>query len=141
MTAPAPIRIGMFQAMTTMGQWRLPGSTSPEFLDLEHWVTMARRLDVAGVDFLFLADDYGYPVVDGHVVPRAIASAVQFPKADPMVLLSALALATERLGLVATVSTTVERPQVVARRFATLDHLTGGRVGWNVVTGAGQNAA
>ncbi|WP_375389651.1 NtaA/DmoA family FMN-dependent monooxygenase [uncultured Amnibacterium sp.] len=141
MSARRPIRLGMFQAMTTMGQWRLPGNTSTGFLDLQHWVAMAQRLDAAGVDFLFLADDYAYPVVGGHVVPRAVASAVQFPKADPVVLLSALALATERLGLVTTVSTTVERPQVVARRFATLDHLTGGRLGWNVVTGAGQNAS
>jgi alkanesulfonate monooxygenase SsuD/methylene tetrahydromethanopterin reductase-like flavin-dependent oxidoreductase (luciferase family) len=136
-----PIRIGMFQAMTTMGQWRLPGNTSTEFLDLAYWVRMAKRLDEAGVDFLFLADDYAYPVVDEHVVPRAIERAIQFPKADPVVLLSALALATERLGLVATVSTTIEKPQIVARRFATLDHLTNGRLGWNVVTGAGQNAS
>lgn len=141
MSARRPIRIGMFQAVTTMGQWRLPGNTSTDFLDLQHWVTMAKRLDAAGVDFLFLADDYAYPVVDEHVVPRAIERAIQFPKADPVVLLSALALATERLGLVATVSTTIEKPQVVARRFATLDHLTGGRLGWNVVTGAGQNAS
>ncbi len=136
-----PIRIGMFQAMTTMGQWRLPGNTSTAFLDLDHWVAMAKRLDEAGVDFLFLADDYAYPVVQEHVVPRAIERAIQFPKADPVVLLSALALATERLGLVATVSTTIEKPQIVARRFATLDHLTRGRLGWNVVTGAGQNAS
>ena len=136
-----PIRIGMFQAMTTMGQWRLPGNTSTDFLDLQHWVTMAKRLDEAGVDFLFLADDYAYPVVREHVVPRAIERSIQFPKADPVVLLSALALATERLGLVATVSTTIEKPQIVARRFATLDHLTRGRLGWNVVTGAGQNAS
>ncbi|WP_375405649.1 NtaA/DmoA family FMN-dependent monooxygenase [uncultured Amnibacterium sp.] len=135
------IRLGMFQAMTPMGQWRMPGNTSTDFLDLQHWVTMAKRLDQEGVDFLFMADDYAYPVVDGHVLPQAIESSVQFPKADPIVLLSALALATERLGLVATVSTTIEKPQIVARRFATLDHLTGGRLGWNVVTGAGQNAS
>ena len=141
MSARAPIRIGMFQAMTTMGQWRMPGNTSTDFLDLAHWIEMAKKLDAAGVDFLFLADDYGYPVVDEHVVKRAFAGAIQFPKADPVVLLSALAAATERLGLVTTVSTTVERPQVLARRFATLDHLTKGRLGWNVVTGAGQNAS
>lgn len=140
-TGRTPIRLGMFQAMTPMGQWRMAGNTSTAFLDLQYWVRMAQRLDAAGVDFLFLADDYAYPVVGGHVVPRAIERAVQFPKADPIVLLSALALATERLGLVATVSTTVEKPQIVARRFATLDHLTGGRFGWNVVTGAGQNAS
>jgi FMN-dependent oxidoreductase (nitrilotriacetate monooxygenase family) len=139
--ARKPIRLGMFQVMGPAGQWRLPANTSTDFLDLGHWVTMAKRLDQAGVDFLFLADDYAYPVVDEHVVPRAIERAVQFPKGDPVVLLSALALATERLGLVATVSTTIEKPQIVARRFATLDHLTGGRLGWNVVTGAGQNAS
>ena len=136
-----PIRIGVFQALTTMGAWRMPDNTSTDFLSLPHWVGLAKRLDEAGVDFLFLADDYAYPVVGDHVVPAAVEHAVQFPKADPVVLLTALALATERLGLVATVSTTVEKPQLVARRFATLDHLTGGRLGWNVVTGAGQNAS
>ena len=141
MTGRRPIKIGMFQALTTMGAWRMPDNTSTDFLSMRHWVEVAQKLDRAGVDFLFFADDYAYPVIGEHVVPSAIERAIQFPKADPIVLLTALALATERLGLVATVSTTIEKPQVVARRFATLDHLTDGRFGWNVVTGAGQNAS
>jgi FMN-dependent oxidoreductase (nitrilotriacetate monooxygenase family) len=102
---------------------------------------MAQRCDKAGVDFLFFADDYGYPVVNGQIPDQALKSAIQFPKADPSVLLSALATVTTDLGLVVTLSTQVEKPPMVARKMATLDNLTHGRIGWNIVTGAGQNAS
>ncbi|WP_136642555.1 NtaA/DmoA family FMN-dependent monooxygenase [Subtercola vilae] len=138
---PQPLMLGMFQSLGLGGQWRLPGNTSVDFLNLDHWVTMAKRLDEAGIDFLFFADDYAYPILNGAVIDTAIEKAIQFPRADPLVILSALALATTNLGLVATSSTTIERPQSLARRFATLDHLTQGRFGWNVVTGAGQNSS
>ncbi|GAA0993703.1 NtaA/DmoA family FMN-dependent monooxygenase [Subtercola frigoramans] len=135
------IMLGMFQAMGLGGAWRLPGNTSTEFLDLDHWITMAMRLDEAGVDFLFFADDYAYPIMNGQVIDVAIKEALLFPKADPVTLLSALAAVTTKLGLVVTSSTTIEKPQALAKRFATLDHLSKGRIGWNVVTGAGQNSS
>ncbi|WP_291049212.1 NtaA/DmoA family FMN-dependent monooxygenase [Herbiconiux sp.] len=138
---PAPWTIGMFQTAGLMGAWQLAENTSTDFLDLQHWVDMARSLDAAGVDFLFFADDYGYPLVDGRLPDQALRGGISFPRADPMVILPALAAVTERLGLVVTLSTTVERPPVVARKLATLDHLTKGRIGWNIVTGAGQNAS
>lgn len=136
-----PWKIGMFQCASLMGGWKLPENTSPDFLDLDHWLTMARRLEAAGVDFIFFADDYGYPVVGDAIPAAAIRSGIQVPKADPTVILPAMAAVTERLGFVTTLSTTVEKPPMVARKMATLDHLTRGRIGWNVVTGAGQNAS
>jgi FMN-dependent oxidoreductase (nitrilotriacetate monooxygenase family) len=137
----APWKIGMFQCAGLMGSWKLPENTSTDFGDLDHWITMARRCEAAGVDFLFFADDYGYPVVGDGIPATALRGGIQFPKADPTMILPALAAATERLGLVTTLSTQVEKPPMVARKMATLDHLTGGRIGWNIVTGAGQNAS
>ncbi|MDO8381599.1 MAG: NtaA/DmoA family FMN-dependent monooxygenase [Microbacterium sp.] len=136
-----PWKIGMFQCAGLMGAWKLPENTAIEFLDLNHWLTMARRCEDAGVDFLFFADDYGYPVVGDGIPATALRGGVQFPKADPTMILPALAAVTERLGLVTTLSTTVEKPPMVARKMATLDHITNGRIGWNIVTGAGQNAS
>ncbi|WP_210481530.1 NtaA/DmoA family FMN-dependent monooxygenase [Naasia sp. SYSU D00948] len=134
-------KIGMFQCAGLMGAWKLPDNTSTEFLDLNHWLTMARRCEEAGVDFLFFADDYGYPVVGDAIPANAIRGGVQFPKGDPTAILPALAAVTEKLGLVTTLSTMVEKPPMVARKMATLDHITNGRIGWNIVTGAGQNAS
>ncbi len=131
----------MFQTAGLMGAWQMDGNTSTDFLDLGHWITMARRCEAAGVDFLFFADDYGYPVLHDQIPPVALAKAVQFPRADPMMIIPALAAATSTLGLVVTVSTMIEKPPMVARKFATLDHFTRGRIGWNIVTGAGQNAS
>ncbi|MWV57758.1 NtaA/DmoA family FMN-dependent monooxygenase [Rathayibacter sp. VKM Ac-2754] len=137
----APWKIGMFQSGMLMGSWRLPENTSYRFLELDHWIDMAKRCEEAGVDFLFMADDYGYPVVDDTVPDAAVRNGVHVPKADPAMILPALAAVTERLGLVTTQSTSVEKPPMVARKMATLDHLTKGRIGWNIVTGAGQNAS
>jgi FMN-dependent oxidoreductase (nitrilotriacetate monooxygenase family) len=134
-------KIGMFQCAGLMGTWKLPDNTATDFLDLNHWLTMARRCEEAGVDFLFFADDYGYPVVNEGLPRTAVRAGVQFPKADPLAILPALAAVTEKLGLVTTLSTMVEKPPMVARKMATLDHMTNGRIGWNVVTGAGQNAS
>jgi len=137
----APWSIGMFQTGGIMGTWQLPENTATEFLQLGHWLDMARKLDAAGVDFLFFADDYGYPLVGGRLPAQALRGALQLPRADPMTIIPALAAVTERLGLVVTLSTMYERPPMVARKLASLDHFTGGRIGWNIVTGAGQNAS
>jgi FMN-dependent oxidoreductase (nitrilotriacetate monooxygenase family) len=134
-----PWTIGMFGGMILTGSWRMAGNSSPDFLDLDHWIRLARRCDEAGADFLFLADTYGYPLIDGQVPPEAAAAGMHLPTADCLSIMSALAAVTKNLGLVATVSTSVEKPPMVARKFATLDHLSRGRIGWNIVTGAGQN--
>ena len=102
---------------------------------------MARELDAAGFDFLFFADALGYPMNDAGDVPEVvIREAVQFPIHDPLTLIGALAATVDRLGFVVTGSTTSEAPYLLARRFATLDHLTAGRIGWNIVTSDNQQA-
>ncbi|WP_156760808.1 NtaA/DmoA family FMN-dependent monooxygenase [Microbacterium karelineae] len=136
-----PWKIGMFQCAGLMGAWKLPENRSTELFELDHWIRMVRRCEDAGADFFFFADDYGYPVVGDGIPDTAVRGGVQFPKGDPTMILPALAAVTERIGLVTTLSTQVELPPMVARKMATLDHMTNGRVGWNIVTGAGQNAS
>ena len=94
----------------------------------------SKLLDRGGFDLLFLADSYGYPVLNGATPDVAFEQAVEIPKNDPMLLLPAMASHTSELSFAITTSTTFEHPYANARRLATLDHLTGGRLGWNVVT-------
>jgi len=140
-----PMLLGAFQLMNPNGtvgsSWPVEGNTSLDYLTIEHWTRLARTLEEGGFDFLFFADSYGYPTVDGEVIPTALTDAMYVPMADPITVVSAIAAATETLGLVVTSSTTVERPVALARRYGTLDHLTGGRIGWNIVTGAAQASA
>ncbi|RKR73533.1 NtaA/DmoA family FMN-dependent monooxygenase [Frondihabitans australicus] len=136
-----PLTFGLFQTMGPLGAWRLPDNTGVNFLTLDYWMDLAKRSEAAGADFLFIADDFGYPLIDGTVSPTAIEHALLFPRADPATIMSALSTVTEHLGLVVTMSTSAERPVPLARRFASLDHYSSGRIGWNVVTGAGQNAS
>jgi len=119
--------------------WAHPRSRSVRFHDVDHWVHIAKVLDGAGFDFLFFADGYGYPSVAGDLPEAAARDGINFPSLDPAVLIPALARETERLGFVVTSSTGLDHPVQTARRFASLDHFTGGRVGWNIVTGASQN--
>lgn len=133
------IALGMFQGGGVRGSWKTPGQeNAPNFTDLDYWIDLGRKCEEAGVDFLFFADSYGYPVLHDEIVPTAIEKNIQFSKVDPMLIIPAVATATSRLGLVSTISTMTEQPPAVARQFATLDHLTKGRVGWNVVTGSAQ---
>jgi FMN-dependent oxidoreductase (nitrilotriacetate monooxygenase family) len=137
------IILGAFQIMNPNGtvgtSWRHPQNTSLEYLSIEYWTRMAKQLEAGGFDFLFFADSYGYPTdADGHVIGRGLVDATNVPMADPITLVSALADATSTLGFVVTSSTQVEKAPAVARRYGTLDHLTDGRIGWNVVTGAAQ---
>jgi FMN-dependent oxidoreductase (nitrilotriacetate monooxygenase family) len=133
------LAIGMFQNGRARGTWRMPArADEPNFTDLEYWVDLARRCEAAGADFLFLADSYGYPTLDGAVIPTAIERDVQFSTVDSQMLMSALAAATSTLGLVTTVSTMAEKPPIVARQYRSLDHFSKGRMGWNVVTGSAQ---
>ncbi len=120
--------------------WSHPWSASVHHREIDHWIGVARLLEDAGFDFLFFADGYGYPTVDGDLPAAAARGGLNFSGLDPMLLIPALAHATSRLGFVVTSSTGVDHPVAMARRFGTLDHLTGGRVGWNVVTGASQDA-
>ncbi|GIJ44394.1 monooxygenase [Virgisporangium aliadipatigenens] len=113
--------------------WRLPESDPHAATDVAHWQHLARVAERGKLDSLFLADS---PVVWGGSIARRPAAAL-----EPTLLLTALAGATRHIGLIATASTTYNEPFNLARRFASLDHISGGRAGWNIVTTAGLDAA
>ncbi len=117
------------------GQWKHPlDRSSSGYRDLDYWIELARTLERGCFDALFFADIHGtYDVYQGSR-DAAVRHAVQIPCNDPIVLMPALAHATEYLGLAATFSTSYHAPFQTAKVFSTLDHLTKGRVGWNVVT-------
>ncbi|GIF14521.1 LLM class flavin-dependent oxidoreductase [Actinoplanes teichomyceticus] len=112
--------------------WRLPESDPFAHLDLQHYVRLARIAERGRLDSLFLADT---PALWNSIGRRPSGGL------EPTVLLTALATATEHIGLIATASTSYNEPYNLARRFASLDHISGGRAGWNVVTTAGPDAA
>lgn len=123
------------------GLWRHPSDQGYRYTDLEHWTSLARLLDDAGFDALFLADVLGVYDVFGGSRDAAVRAGTQVPLGDPMLPVPAMAAATSRLGFGITVSVSYEHPYALARRFTTLDHLTKGRVAWNVVTGYLDSAA
>jgi len=137
------IHLGVFEVLgPQVGgtlSWPHPRSSSVEFTSIDHWVHIAKVIDAAGFTFLFLADTFGYPTVDGELAETAAARGINFPTLDPSVIVTALARETEHLGFVVTSPTGLDHPVHSARRFATLDHFTGGRIGWNIVTGSAQN--
>lgn len=142
--APARMRLGVFEvAGPQVGgtlSWPHPRSGTADYADADLWIGIAKVLDDAGFDFLFFADGFGYPTVGGVLPPLAVTGGINFPGIDPSYLIPILARETKRLGFVVTSSTGLDHPVQTARRFATLDHLTGGRMGWNIVTGASQDA-
>jgi long-chain alkane monooxygenase len=123
------------------GMWRHPADRTSSYTDLQYWVDLAKTLDDGGFDALFLADAVGQLDVYGGDATAALTRGVQTPVTDPLLAVSAMAAATTRLGFGVTVSTTYESPYLLARKFSTLDHLTGGRIGWNVVTSLLDSAA
>ncbi|WP_019200763.1 LLM class flavin-dependent oxidoreductase [Tsukamurella sp. 1534] len=123
------------------GVWNRDDDASTRYTDLDHWTGLARLLDDGGFDALFLADVLGTYDVYGGSRDEAVRSAIQVPVNDPILAVSAMAAATTHLGFGVTVSTTYEQPYALARRMTTLDHLTRGRIGWNVVTGYLDSAA
>ncbi|MBM2620644.1 LLM class flavin-dependent oxidoreductase [Actinoplanes sp. LDG1-06] len=112
--------------------WRLPGSDPYANLSLAAHQHLARVAEDAKFDSVFLADS---PVLWSDPGRRPAG------KLEPTLLLAALAVSTSRIGLIATASTSYNEPYNLARRFASLDHLSGGRAGWNIVTTAGDAAA
>jgi long-chain alkane monooxygenase len=123
------------------GLWRHPADQTSNYTDIQYWVELAKLLDSGGFDLLFIADAVGQLDVFGGDATAALSRAVQTPVTDPLLAVSAMAAATERLGFGITVSTTYEAPYLLARKFSTLDHLTSGRIGWNIVTSLLDSAA
>ncbi len=117
------------------GMWTHPRDRSTAYADLDHWIELARTLERGRFDGLFLADVVGvYDVYKGGP-DTAIRNAIQLPINDPMLVVPAMASVTRHLGFGVTANLTYEQPYLFARRFSTLDHLTKGRVAWNIVTG------
>jgi FMN-dependent oxidoreductase (nitrilotriacetate monooxygenase family) len=112
--------------------WRLPDADPDADFDVAHWVTLARVAEAATFDSLFLADTPGL-WANGQFRPAG--------QLEPITLLTVLAGGTERIGLIATASTMYNSPYNLARRFASLDHVSAGRAGWNLVTTAESSTA
>ena len=112
--------------------WRHPESYADAGSNIQRWVEFARILERGKLDMLFVADTIGVP---GAGDPQYLTSTPTIDKLEPFTLLAALSSMTRNIGLVATSATAYNEPYFVARVLASLDHITGGRAGWNLVTG------
>jgi FMN-dependent oxidoreductase (nitrilotriacetate monooxygenase family) len=142
---PKQIRFNAFQMQTVShqspGLWTHPRDNSHRYKDPDHWAELARLLEAGRFDAIFLADVLGvYDVYQGSA-DAALRHGVQAPLNDPLALVPLMAQATTHLGFGVTCALTYEHPYTFARRISTLDHLTRGRIGWNIVTGYLDSAA
>ncbi len=116
--------------------WRHPSSQADAGVNLDHYIALAQLAEAARLDAIFLADNQSVRHGDPEAVGRVAQYVANF---EPLTLLSALSAVTRRIGLIATASTTYNFPYQVARKFASLDHLSHGRAGWNIVTSGSTN--
>jgi FMN-dependent oxidoreductase (nitrilotriacetate monooxygenase family) len=123
------------------GLWTHPQDQSHRFGELDYWIELARTLEGGFFDGVFFADGLGAFDVYQNGYAKVLAEAIQLPRLDPMLLVPSMAHATQHLGFGITSNVLYEPPALFARRLSTLDQLTGGRVGWNVVTGYLDSAA
>jgi long-chain alkane monooxygenase len=123
------------------GLWRHPQDKSADYKTIGYWTHLAKVLEKGLFDGLFIADVLGTYDVFGGSNEVTLRAGTQVPVNDPFMLVSAMAAVTENLGFGVTAGTAYEHPYPFSRRLATLDHLTNGRVGWNVVTGYLPSAA
>jgi FMN-dependent oxidoreductase (nitrilotriacetate monooxygenase family) len=134
MSTPKQLHLNAFLMSTGHHEasWRLPESNPYAGIDVTHYQNLARTAEYGRFDSVFFADS---PALFGDVGRRPSGSL------EPTILLTAIAAATTRIGLIATASTTYNDPFNLARRFASVDHVSGGRAGWNIVTTASVDAA
>jgi FMN-dependent oxidoreductase (nitrilotriacetate monooxygenase family) len=139
MAAQRQLRLGAFMRPSSIhtGAWRYPGAYPDANFNFAHLKHFAQRLEAAKFDAFFMADHMAVLNMPMDALKRS-HTATSF---EPFTLLSALSQATTHLGLVATGSTTFDAPYHIARRFASLDHISGGRAGWNIVTTSNPDAA
>lgn len=123
------------------GLWTHPRDRTAEYNRLPYWLDLAKTLERGRFDGLFLADVLGVYDVYGNSPDAALRNAAQTPSNEPLLLLSAMAAVTKNLGFGVTSNLSFDPPYPFARRMSTLDHLTEGRIGWNVVTGYLDSAA
>ena len=133
------LRLGAFMRPVSLhtGAWRYPGAYPDANFNINHIVQFAQTLERGKFDAFFMADHLAVLNMPIDALKRS-HTATSF---EPFTLLSALAMVTKNLGLVATGSTSFDAPYHVARRFASLDHISGGRAGWNIVTTSNPDAA
>lgn len=143
--APRHIRFNAFDmncvGHQSPGLWKHPKDQSARYKDLSYWTDLAKTLEKGKFDGIFIADVLGTYDVFGGSNEVPLRAGAQVPVNDPLMLVSAMAAVTENLGFGVTAGTGYEHPYPFARRLATLDHLTQGRIGWNVVTGYLPSAA
>jgi len=139
MSSDRKIKLNAFMRPTTIhtGSWRWPGAYADANFNFGHIKKFAQRLEEARFDSFFMADHLAVLNMPVEALRRS-TTPTSF---EPFTLLSALSQATDRLGLMATGSTTYDEPYHIARRFASLDHISGGRAGWNIVTTSNPDAS
>lgn len=140
MTSPSrQIKLGAFLMQTGhhIAAWRHPGAQADAGSNFRHYVELARKAEAAKFDAIFLADAVG---VRSSELP-SLSRTARSDHFEPLTLLAAIAALTQRIGLIATVSTSFNEPFNVARKFASLDQISGGRSGWNLVTSSGTGEA
>ena len=139
MTTARQLHLGAFMRPVSIhtGAWRFPGAYPDANFNFAHLKRFAQKLEAGKFDAFFMADHLAVLNMPVEALKRS-HTVTSF---EPFTLLSALAGATERIGLVATASTTFDAPYHIARRFASLDHISGGRAGWNIVTTSNPDAA
>src|ERR1700683_5175949 len=133
------LRLGAFRRAVGIhtAWWRYPGAYPDANFNLQHLIRFAQKLEQGRFDAWFMADHLAVLNMPMAALKRS-ATVTSF---DPLTLLPALAMKTEHLGLIATASSTFEPAYMIARRFASLDHISGGRAGWNLVTTSNPDAA
>jgi len=140
-----PIRFNAFQMNSpshqSPGLWTHPRSDSARYTTPAYWIELAQLLERGGFDAIFLADVLGVYDVYRKGPEAALRHGVQVPLNDPLALVPLIAHATRHLGIGVTAALTYEHPYTFARRISTLDHLSAGRIGWNIVTGYLDSAA
>ncbi len=139
MAAKRKLHLGAFMRPVSLhtGAWRYPGAFPDANFNFQHLKRFIQTLERAKFDAFFMADHLAVLNMPTESLKRS-HTVTSF---DPLTLLPALAAVTENIGLVATASTTFDQPYHVARKFASLDHISGGRAGWNLVTTSNPDAA
>lgn len=134
------LKLGAFIQATGhhIAAWRHPGSQADSGINIDHYRQVAQTAEKGKFDMLFLADSVG---IQQHGDDESRSRYGRIAHFEPVTLFSALAAATTHIGFVATASTTYEEPYLLARKFASLDHISKGRAAWNVVTTGNENAA
>ncbi|MCC5638792.1 LLM class flavin-dependent oxidoreductase [Nostoc sp. CHAB 5844] len=135
------IKLGAFLSSSGhhLASWRHPNAQADSGLNIQHFKRLAQTAERGKFDMIFFAD--GVAVRDRGQGTEVLSRNGKLVHFEPLTLLSALSVVTERIGLTATVSTTYNEPYHLARKFASLDYLSGGRAGWNLVTSATESEA